>query len=1065
MTSWLRAHGWLWFFLCGLLLQLNAAAANDAPPAEVLIIHSYDRDFAPDDTVDEVFQAELTRLSYPRPVEYLHVYPGRAEFESSDRDEAILAYLRATCGPRGPDLIVAIGAAAQAFVVRQEAILYPNIPVLNLAAETRRDSTLRYRDRTVSVSYGIDLSQLVENVLQLLPDTKHVFVAMGAGSLERFWEPVFREVWKPFEPRLQFEWMSDLSLEQMKVRVAALPPDSVVLAMLMLRDATGQASPGERALEALYRTANTPIFGYSEAQLGRGIVGGSLLALTETGRGGAEVAKRLLDGEEPGTIDDAVYPALTPAYDWRELHRWGIPEERLTPGSRVDFRKPSPWVKYRWIIVGSVGLFLLQTTLIVGLLVQRHHRRVAERTAQESKDRLALAAELSGVGLWSLDLRSHLIWMSERATELFGFLPGQQVSIALFLESVHAEDRASVQSAIDAAVESGVSTRVEYRFVLPDGAVRWIVAQGQTCPSPPASPTLFMGASLDISENKAGEETLRQAKDFSEAAINALPGIFYLYNSEGRLVRWNRNHELKTGFSAEELNGRPILDWFPESHRDLVALEVRRVHEDGEGRIEAPVRMKDGHEVPYLLKWVGLMIEGESYILGTGTDISDIKWMEACRDAVREVLRILSDPGDIRESMQSIVSAIKASLGVDAVGIRLRDVDDYTYFCSEGFSEDFLTKENSLVSRNGDGGICRDDKGEPILQCACGLVLSGKTDPANPLFTPGGSCWTNDAAPLLDLPAKDDPRTNPRNVCIHQGYASVALIPIRGKGEVIGLLQLNARRKGYFTLPMVEFLERAGDNMGEAMLRRQGESDIAQARLALAHLSRVSMMSELTTSLAHELNQPLAAILSNAQAGLRFLSGKEPDLNEVAEILADIVSDDKRAGEIIRRTRYLLQNDPPHREWLDLSVIVREVVSILHNAVVIHDVLLETDLSPSVPHIRGDRVQLQQVLINLIINAEQAMIEACSRPATVSISTFKDHEGRAVVTVQDTGPGVPASQLEEIFVPFYSRKTGGMGMGLTISRSLLQSVGGKIWAENAPGGGARFSILFEQQPA
>jgi hypothetical protein len=171
---------------------------------------------------------------------------------------------------------------------------------------------------------------------------------------------------------------------------------------------------------------------------------------------------------------------------------------------------------------------------------------------------------------------------------------------------------------------------------------------------------------------------------------------------------------------------------------------------------------------------------------------------------------------------------IKAKTGLDAVGIRMQSGDDFPYFVQNGFSNDFLLKENTLIERGADGGVCRDKAGRICLECTCGLVLTGRTNPANPLFTRGGSFWTNNSFPLLDLPAEQDPRLHPRNECMHQGYASVALIPIREKERIVGLLQLNDRRKGRFSLAVIEQLESIASHIGAALMRKNAEAELKQ---------------------------------------------------------------------------------------------------------------------------------------------------------------------------------------------------------------------------------------------
>lgn len=203
--------------------------------------------------------------------------------------------------------------------------------------------------------------------------------------------------------------------------------------------------------------------------------------------------------------------------------------------------------------------------------------------------------------------------------------------------------------------------------------------------------------------------------------------------------------------------------------------------------------------------------------------------LESYRRVSGEVLRLLNEMNEIPATLGQVIAVLKAALGFDAVGIRLQQGADFPYFVHDGFSDDFLATENSLVSRLAEGGVCRNSDGTVVLECTCGLVLSGKTDPGHPLFTKGGSCWTNDSFPLLRLPPEEDPRYHPRNRCIHKGYASVALIPIRNRHAIIGLVQLNDRRRDVFSLPKVEIMEGIAAHIGTAMMRKQAEEAMQRA--------------------------------------------------------------------------------------------------------------------------------------------------------------------------------------------------------------------------------------------
>jgi len=202
-------------------------------------------------------------------------------------------------------------------------------------------------------------------------------------------------------------------------------------------------------------------------------------------------------------------------------------------------------------------------------------------------------------------------------------------------------------------------------------------------------------------------------------------------------------------------------------------------------------------------------------------------------DLSTEIMGILNASTGMTGTINSILAAIQKETGFDAVGIRLRSGKDFPYFAQNGFPEDFLLTENTLVVRGQDGGPCRDKTGKYKLECTCGLVISEKTDPANSLCTEGGSFWTNDSLPILDLPADQDPRLHPRNTCIHNGYFSIGLIPIRSDGEIVGLLQLNGRKKEMLTLEQVHFFERLSASIGVALMRKLAEEELKKERKRL----------------------------------------------------------------------------------------------------------------------------------------------------------------------------------------------------------------------------------------
>jgi PAS domain S-box-containing protein len=241
---------------------------------------------------------------------------------------------------------------------------------------------------------------------------------------------------------------------------------------------------------------------------------------------------------------------------------------------------------------------------------------------------------------------------------------------------------------------------------------------------------------------------------------------------------------------------------------------------------------------------------------------------------------------------------------------------------------------------------------------------------------------------------------------------------------------------------------------------RESERRYREAQMALAHANRVTTMGELAASIAHEVNQPIAATIINARSALNWLGRDPPDLNEVQEILHSIIKDGDRAGQVVGRIRALIKKEPQRHDQLDINEAIREVIEVTRSEVLGNRVSLQTKLAEGLPVIRGDRIELQQIVLNLIMNAIEAMSDASKGPRDLLISTVEDQSNNVLVCVRDSGPGLNPENLERLFDSFYTTKAGGMGMGLSICRSIVEAHGGRLWATpNAPRGASfHFSL-------
>lgn len=293
------------------------------------------------------------------------------------------------------------------------------------------------------------------------------------------------------------------------------------------------------------------------------------------------------------------------------------------------------------------------------------------------------------------------------------------------------------------------------------------------------------------------------------------------------------------------------------------------------------------------------------------------------------------------------------------------------------------------------------------------------------------------------------------------GVKSQVAIPLTVEGTVVGALAFSAvATERTWRDEFVQRLQLLGEVFANTLSRRRAEMEGERLRQDLAHVGRVATVGELTTSLAHELTQPLTAILANAQAARRILESDGPDLAELRAIVGDIVDDDKRASEVINRLRGFLKKGTLERSSVDMGDLVGQMARLVAGDAVLRNVVTRLELAPDLPLVHGDRVQLQQVVLNLILNGLDAMRDGKPMNRTLVLRTARGGGGSVEVTVQDSGAGIEKADLDNIFEAFYTTKADGLGMGLAIVRSIVEAHGGRVGARNNPEGGASFSFTL-----
>jgi C4-dicarboxylate-specific signal transduction histidine kinase len=364
----------------------------------------------------------------------------------------------------------------------------------------------------------------------------------------------------------------------------------------------------------------------------------------------------------------------------------------------------------------------------------------------------------------------------------------------------------------------------------------------------------------------------------------------------------------------------------------------------------------------------------------------------------------------------------------------------------------------NLLEENGFRIVARSGPPDPYYSPREGLVLP--VLPGNPL---GRLVESRSPVQVADLAADQSYLERmPGIVALVEvvGVRTELLVPLLKDEELIGAIAMFRARVQPFTDKEIGLIMDFAAQATIALETTRRERQYRKVEMELAHANRVTTIGQLTASIAHEVNQPIAATVTNAEAALRWLDHRPPDVEEVRQALARLVKAAHRASDIIGRLRDLIKKKAPRKEVMDINEAIVEVTALTHGEAVKNGVTVRHHLAPGLPRIRGDRIQLQQVMLNLIVNAMQAMSGADKGMRDLQISTQAIEPESVRVEVRDTGPGLSPETLSHLFEPFYTTKPDGMGMGLSICRSIIDAHGGQLWATTCEPQGTLFQFII-----
>jgi PAS domain S-box-containing protein len=652
---------------------------------------------------------------------------------------------------------------------------------------------------------------------------------------------------------------------------------------------------------------------------------------------------------------------------------------------------------------------------------------IAFRSLRESERRLEAAQQIARVGWWERDFLTGRVSLSDEACRIFGVQPVDLPQWhGRWLSLIHPEDRSKAAAASEAAVGGGPRYDVEYRVVRPDGTVRVVHSQGDVTWDESDRPVRQFGVLQDITELRRVEDELRASETrFRTLVDHATDGLF-LHDEHQTVIDINRQACESLGYSREELIGMRPRDFDAGLDRVSIARVGERVTAGETVTFETLHRSKDGGVFPVEIR-IRRFQQGEQVLhLALVRDISERKRAEQRTFTQHAVAQILAEAATIEEATPRIIQAVCESLDWDLGTLWRVDRDAGVLRCVQVWHKASL-----------DAGRFEASTRETAFAHGAGLP---------------GRVWES-GVPACIPDVVHDPSFLRASEAARAGLHAAFAFPILLGGEVLGVIDFLSRAVRQPDPELLDMMASVGSQIGQFIERKRAEDALRIAQSELTHLARVMTMGEFTASIAHEVNQPLLGIVSSASSCSRWLAAEPPNLQRAQRALERIMKAGTRASAVIDGVRTLVKRQPLRAEPVDLNEVVRDMIAMVRHELHRSGVSLKTRLSEQLPAVPGDRVQLQQVVLNLMLNAIEATREIEGRTRQVWVTSGVEDGDKVHVRVRDSGVGLAPDSRARVFEAFYTTKHSGLGMGLSISKSIVEAHGGRISAmANSPHG-------------
>jgi len=750
----------------------------------------------------------------------------------------------------------------------------------------------------------------------------------------------------------------------------------------------------------------------------------------------AEPTRRALSGQS-GTVIGLDYRGeeVLAAYEFVDVVNWGVVGKIDLAEIRGVFIRAGVAASSAGLVVVIVGaiLFLRTSDPLIGRL-------------EHSEARLLEAQRVARMGSWDWNIVTNDLYWSDEIYRIFGLSPQQfGATYEAFLASVHPDDREFVQQRVDAAVHDNAEYHIDHRIKLPSGEVRHVHEQGEVTRDANGAPVRMVGTVTDVTERKRAEEALR----LNEARLEALVKLNEMADAPfqqvvdfalDEAVSVTRSKMGFLGFMSDDESVSTIHAWSKGVMQECAVLDRRRVFPVAEAGL-----------------WGEVVRQRKPIVVNDYAGLET--WKHGYPEGHVEVSRFLGIP--VFDGERIVAVAVVANKEDEYQGGDVRQLTLLTDGMwrlvrrrqAEAAARESRRFLQTIIDDIPEALMVIDRDYRIILANRAVQEMAGGRDPVSSCLT----CYQ--ALHHRLTPCSEEEHPCPlRQVISTKAPLTVMHTHVGADGRD-SLMEIFAAPVFDETGNVVQVIEACRD----ITARVRAEEQARQRQAELAHVARLGTMGEMAAGLAHELNQPLSAIVNYIQASLERIQSGAGDPNELLSDMEQAATQAERAGEIIERIRKFVRKPETQRAAVDPNALVREAADLVKTELRHHEVQLILELTDPLPKVEADSIQIEQVIVNLIRNSMEAMSETGGDGRRLVVQTSSAGRGAVECAISDTGPGLSAEVGERAFDPFFTTKPNGMGMGLSICRTIIEAHGGRLWAmPNAEQGATfRFTLPVE----